>query len=283
MYEIGKYLNPFTDFGFKKLFGNEFNKDLLIDFLNEVLTNKEKIKDLTYQNPEHLPKIKENRKSIVDLYCENDRGEKFIIELQNIGHHFFKDRSVYYATFPIQEQALKGKKWDYHLKAIYTVCILNFSFEDEENAKRYYREIKLMDTHTKSVFYDKLTFYYLEVPCFDKTEAELETNFDKWMFVLKHMHKLQEIPKKLQTKLFKKLFKEAEIANLNSSQMKLYEENLKIQWDEYSILKSQKEDGRIEGRIEEKLMIATELKKNGVALHLIVKSTGLTKEEVEKL
>ena len=183
----------------------------------------------------------------------------------------------------LNEKTLKGKKWDYHLKAIYTVCILNFSFEDEESAKRYYREIKLIDTHTKSVFYDKLTFYYLEVPCFDKTEAELETNFDKWMFVLKHMHKLQEIPKKLQTKLFKKLFKEAEIANLNSSQMKLYEENLKIQWDEYSILKSQKEDGRIEGRIEEKLMIATELKKNGVALHLIVKSTGLTKEEVEKL
>ena len=161
MYKIGKYLNPFTDFGFKKLFGNEFNKDLLIDFLNEVLTNKEKIQDLTYHNPEHLPKIKENRKSIVDLYCENDRGEKFIIELQNIGHHFFKDRSVYYATFPIQEQALKGKKWDYHLKSVYTVCILNFSFDDEESAKRYYREIKLMDTHTKSVFYDKLTFLSL--------------------------------------------------------------------------------------------------------------------------
>ena len=144
-----------------------------------------------------------------------------------------------------------------------------------------------MDTHTKSVFYDKLTFYYLEVPCFEKTEAELETNFDKWMFVLKNMDKLQEIPKKLQTKLFKKLFKEAEIANLNSSQMKLYEENLKVQWDEYSILKSQKEEGRKEGIIEgkhvERLTVAKEFKKNGVALHLIVKSTGLTKEEVEKL
>ena len=112
--------------------------------------------------------------------------------------------------FPIQEQAVKGKDWDYHLKAIYTVCILNFGFEDEKDVKRYYREIKLMDTQTHSVFYDRLSFYYLEVPRFTKIADELETNFDKWMYVLKNLHHLDNIPKNLQNKIFKKLFKEAE-------------------------------------------------------------------------
>lgn len=108
-----KYINPFTDFGFKKLFGTEFNKELLIDFLNQVLGSREQIKDLTYLNTEHLGKTPAHRKAIFDLYCENETGEKFIIELQNVKQQFFKDRSFFYATFPIQGQAPKGEIWDY--------------------------------------------------------------------------------------------------------------------------------------------------------------------------
>ncbi len=283
MQKIGKYIHPFTDFGFKKLFGTEFNKDLLIDFLNEVLGSREKIKDLSYLNPEQVGKSKGARKSIFDLYCENERGEKFIIELQNIGHRYFKDRSIYYSTFPIQEQAVKGKDWDYRLKAVYTVCILNFGFGDEEDIKRYYREIKLMDTQTHSVFYDRLTFYYLEVPRFTKTEDALETNFDKWMYVLKNLHQLERIPSKLQNKIFKKLFKEAETANLNPEDMKAYEESLKEHWDEYSILKSKKEEGIEEGKDVRNFEIATNSIKEGLDNNIISKITGLPIEKIEEL
>jgi predicted transposase/invertase (TIGR01784 family) len=151
-----KYINPFTDFGFKKLFGSEYNKDLLIDFLNQVLGDREQIKDLTYLNSEKLGKTQSDRKAIFDLYCENEQGDKFIIELQNVPQQYFKDRSIFYATFPIQEQAQKGTQWDYNLKAVYTVSILNFSFADTQ--ERYMREVQLIDKATGEVFYNKLSF-----------------------------------------------------------------------------------------------------------------------------
>ena len=100
-----KYINPFTDFGFKKLFGSELNKDLLIDFLNQVLPGKHKIKDLTYARTEQLGNTETDRKAIFDLYCIGENGERFIVEMQKAKQNFFKDRSVYYSSFPIQEQA----------------------------------------------------------------------------------------------------------------------------------------------------------------------------------
>jgi predicted transposase/invertase (TIGR01784 family) len=146
-----KFINPFTDFGFKKLFGSEPNKDLLIDFLNELLRTKEKIKDLTYKTTEHLGSTDLDRKAIFDLYCENVKGEKFIVALQKVKQKFFKDRSLYYATFPIQEQAQKGE-WDYQLKTVYCVGILDFVFDDEDKDKLVVDEVKLISLKTGKVF-----------------------------------------------------------------------------------------------------------------------------------
>lgn len=268
-----KYINPFTDFGFKKLLGSEFNKDLLIDFLNQVLGDREHIRDLTYLNTEKLGKVQSDRKAVFDLFCENEKGELFIIELQNVAQQYFKDRSIFYATFPIQEQAVKGKQWDYNLKAVYTIGILNFSFADSQ--ERYLREINLIDKQTLEVFYDKLTFIYLEIPRFKKEEADLVTHFDKWMFVLKNLHQLQDRPKKLQEKIFEKLFNQAEIAQLTPEDMKTYEESLNTYWDNYSILETAKKERDIE--------IARRLKKKGVDIDVIAETTELTKEEIENL
>jgi predicted transposase/invertase (TIGR01784 family) len=278
-----KYINPFTDFGFKKLFGSEFNKDLLIDFLNQVLGEREHIKDLTYHNTEQQGRTETDRKAVYDLYCENDRGDRFIIELQNVYQQFFKDRSIFYATFPIQGQAVKGGRWNYELKPVYTICILNFSFADRSGQERYIREIQLMDKQTQEVFYDKLTFIYLEVPRFRKEETELVTQFDKWMFVLKHLHQLQDRPVKLQERIFEKLFKQAETANLTPEEMRTYEESLKVYWDNYSVIETAKHEGRQEGRQEGREEVARELKKLGASIDMIRQSTGLTKEQIEKL
>ncbi len=219
-----RFINPFTDFGrfaarFKKLFGTEFNKDLLIDFLNQVLGDREQIYDLTYLNAENQGRTQEDRKAVFDgpasrMYYENELGEKFIIEVQNVYQEFFKDRTLFYATVPIREQAVKGRKWDYRLKEVYTVSILNFCFPDSFDKGRYVREVKLMDTATHEIFYDKLTFFYLEVDRFNRTEEELKTHFDKWLYVLKNLHWLGEVPKKLRDKIFVKLFNQAEVANL---------------------------------------------------------------------
>jgi len=275
-----KYINPFTDYGFKRLFGEEPNKDLLLDFLNVLLKEEEgEIKDLKYLKGEHLGASEVDRKAIFDLYCENEKGEKFIVELQKTKQNFFKDRTVYYSTFPIREQA-KRADWNYELKAVYTIAILDFVFDEGKNEPNKYRyDIKLTDIETKKIFYDKLSFIYLEMPKFNKTVEELETRFDKWLFVLRNLNKLDRIPDKLREQIFDKLFETAEIAKFTPAQIQSYEDSLKYYRDLKNSLDTAKEEGREERAFE----IAKELLKNGVNIETIVRSTGLTKEQVERI
>ena len=171
-----RYANFYTDFAFKKFFGTEANKDILISFLNSLFDGQEVVEDLEYLNGEQLGPTALERKAVFDVYCRNDKGDRFLIEMQKADQNYFKDRSIYYSTFPIQEQAVKGS-WNFRLDKVYTIGILNFTFDD--NAPDYYHhEVQLMDTHTKKVFYDKLTYIYIEMPKFQKTEEELETLFD---------------------------------------------------------------------------------------------------------
>ena len=289
-----KYINPFTDFGFKKLFGSEFNKELLIDFLNQVLGEREHIYDLTYLNTENQGRTMADRKAVFDLHCKNEKGDYFIIELQNVGQQFFRDRSIYYASLPLQAQAPKGAAWDYRLKSVYTICILNFAFPDLQGP-RYIGEIQLMDKGTFEIFYDKLTFIYLEMPNFQKKEEELENHLDKWMYVLKNLSRLQDRPRALQEKIFERLFSAAEIAQLNPSEMKAYDESLKTLWDNYSTLETAKQEGLAQG-IEEGLAkgiekgaylkaitIAKEMKKEGLPVAQIARFTGLSQQDIEGL
>ncbi len=130
-----KYVNPFTDFGFKKIFGEEARKPLLLDFLNALLPETEKIIDLSFKNNEQLGQTNLDRKAIYDLYCENEKGKKFIVELQKAKQNYFKERTIYYSTFPIREQAEKGE-WKYNLKAVYCIGILDFIFTTMKRSQK---------------------------------------------------------------------------------------------------------------------------------------------------
>ena len=145
--------------------------------------------------------------------------------------------------------------------------------------ERYLREVQLLDKHTFEVFFDKLTFIYLEMPRFKKREEDLVIHFDKWLYVLKNLHKLQARPQKLQEKVFEKLFAEAELAKLSPDEMRTYEESLKVYRDYYSIIETAKNEGRQEERIE----LAKRLKYRGMDIEIIAETTGLTKEQIEKL
>ena len=278
-----KYLNPFTDFGFKKLFGEEVNKDLLIDFLNTLLVGEQQIKDLTYLKNEHLSSNYNARKGIFDLYCENEKGEKFIVEIQKAKQDFFKDRSVYYSTFPIQEQAKLGK-CNFELKAVYTIGILNFIFEDHKSEPdKLMHKIKLSDIEKKTVFYDKLTYIYLELPKFIKEENELKTQFDKWLYVLKHLQNLQNRPKALQERVFEKLFKAAEIAKFTLQERQEYEDSLKYLRDFTNIVDTAREEGETKGETKKAIEVAIQMLKDEEPIEKIIKYTGLTRDEIEKL
>ena len=288
-----KYVNPYTDFGFKKLFGTEINKDLLISFINSLLHGREVVKDLTYLNTEHLGISETDRKAVFDVYCENEKGEKIPVEMQRGIQQYFKDRSLYYATFPIREQGQKGE-WDYQLKAVYIIGILNFTF-DKDNDNYFHHEVQLLDNKTKEVFYDKLTFIYLEMPKFNKTEDELTSMFEKWLFVLRNLSRLMERPKALQERIFTKLFEAAEIAKFTKLEYDSYEESLKAYRDWKNTIDTEKkisweeghekgrEEGFEEGQEKKTIEMARNLKVKGIPINIIVECSGLTEEEINAL
>lgn len=301
---IDKYINPHTDFGFKRLFGSEFNKELLISFLNAMFHGEQNVQNVTYLNSEQLGDRVDARRAIFDVYCENDKGEKFIVEMQNVYQEFFKDRTIYYSTFPIREQAQRGGDWDFHLTPVYTIGLLNFNFADGlENAKRWHHEVKLMEVDTHEVFYDKLTYIYVEIPKFDKKETELVTMYDKWMYVLKNLSKLMQRPAALQERVFTRLFEQAEIAKFNKQDQKLYEDSMNAYRDIVNAIRTAEKkkyaegeaeglakglakglvEGRAEGRAEGIVEVAKKMLDKGMAAALVAEMTGLPLDEVSNL
>ena len=294
-----KYINLFTDFGFKKIFGEEASKPLLIDFLNALLPHADQIVDLNLKNNEHLGQTDLDRKAIYDIYCENEKGEKFIVELQKAKQNYFKERTIYYSTFPIREQAEKGE-WNYNLKAVYCVGILDFTFDDYESEpekSEVEHTIKLKNQNGK-VFYDKLTFIYLEMPNFKLSESELRTRLDKWLYFIKHLEDFQTIPAIFSDEIFNQAFEKAELAKLAPADWDKYEYSLKIFRDNKAVFDYYDtaidgafvegklkgfNSGILAGKLEGKLEIARNLKTLGIDVEMISKSTGLTKEQIEKL
>lgn len=162
MLPTGRFIDPFTDFGFKRLFGSEPNKDLLIDFLNQIMGEEKQITNLTYNQTEHFGHSDENRKVIFDLLCTGSNGEQFIIEMQRVRQEYFKDRSLYYSSSLVTQQAPKGgPKWNYNLKPVYLIGIMDFSF-DETHSEQYLHRVQLMNSETFEIFYDKLGFVLLK-------------------------------------------------------------------------------------------------------------------------
>ena len=288
-----RYVNFYTDFAFKKLFGTEANKDLLISFLNAMFDGREVIRDLRYLNVEHLGHIVEDRKAVFDVYCETDNGDRILVEMQKASQDYFVDRSIYYSTFAIQEQAPQGK-WDFRLKRVYAIGILDFCF-DEDNPEYFHHEVKLIDTKTRKVFYDKLTYVYLEMPKFRKTEEELVTLFDKWLYAIKHLVTLMERPAALREAVFSRFFEQAEIARYTPEEQRGYRESQKEFWDIYSIMTTKYKEGRAEGRaegrkegiaigkLEATLASARAFIGKGIPRDVVQQTLGLTDEQMESL
>lgn len=279
-YTEERYISLLTDFGFKRIFGTKPNKDLLIDFLNSLFNGEQVVKDVTFLNSEHVGDVHTDRKAIFDVYCENEKGEKFIVEMQNAYQTYFKDRSLYYATFPIREQAQKGEGWNYKLKHVYVVALLNYDMSDPAfSDDTINHDIGLLDKQTHRVFNDKLTFKYVEISKFNKRIEELKTNYDKWLFVLQNLSRLDCQPEYLKTAVFNRLFAEAEIAKFTRAELREYEDSLKAYRDIKNSLDSAEEKGERKKAIE----IAKNLLEMGMPIDNIMKATGLSLEEIAKL
>ena len=246
-----RYISLLTDFGFKRIFGTAMNKDLLICFLNSLFNGRQVVKDVSFLNPEKVGDLYTDRKAIFDVYCEGENGEKFIVEMQNAYQTYFKDRALFYSTFPIREHAPKGNEWDFKLNHIYTIALLNFSMNEEAFDKEEIRHhVQLCDTATHQVFYDKLEFIYVEISKFNKSLEELETLYDKWLYALKNLYKLTRRPKALYDKVFDRLFEEAEIARFTPQEQREYEASKMAYRDIKNSIDTAKREGKEEGLAE---------------------------------
>lgn len=290
--KVGVYIDPLTDFGFKKLFGTEPNKDLLIALLNSIFRGRKNIVDLTYNKNEHHGETKDEGAAIFDLTCTGDDGERFIIEVQRGKQGNFKQRAVFYTSRLISEQAPKGRRseWAYDVKEVYFIALLEDFTLDARNDSRYLHDICLSERETGKVFYDGLGYIFIELVNFVKTEEEAETDLERWLYVLKNMNSMDKVSLYTRKPIFEKLFNVAEYANLTKEEKVMYDASLKQKWDNKAVLDYAVNEADLKARREErakaeaeKLDIAREMKNDGISVEQIAKFTKLTAKEIEKL
>lgn len=290
------YIDPMTNFGFQRLFCQEDSRDILKQFLFDVLELAHPIQEVTHLLPAQLPVMLNERMSVYGFYCIDEVGQTFVVEIQRGSQTFIPDRVLYYSTFPIIHQARKGTSWQFELIPIYCIAILNFTLDI---GAEYLRRIQLMDVDKKEVFYDKLTYIYIELPNFGLQPEELVTEADRWIYLLQNMPELQDIPAELAKESFTKAFEIAREAALSPRERLLYEASLKSARDAYAELVSARDkgltegraegrvegraEGRAEGRIEVRQEIARSMLARNLELKLIMDLTGFTAEEIARL
>jgi predicted transposase/invertase (TIGR01784 family) len=277
-----RYINPYTDFGFKKLFGEEANKDVLIDFLNAVLPEERQIETLTFRNPGNMPDPPTQRLARFDIFCRSKTDEQFVVELQRVPQHYFRDNSVFYSTFqPRNEDSVDD--WDLYLKKVIFVAILNFRYDKKKDREKFLHEMTLQNQDGE-LLYEKLYPYFFQLPIFTKTESELhtlefKTRKDKWFYFIRNLEYFDNLPVVLQDPIFECAFKAADCRKFIPCELEAYERDLKIYRDNYAVL----ETARVEGKIKIQKEIAAKMKTMGFSSEDIAKATGMSIDEIEKL
>ena len=304
---MSKFINPFTDWGFKYIFGK---KEFLINFLNSLFEGEHVITDIRYLNNERLPEQIGMRKVIYDIFCETESGEHIIVEMQNRWQEHFQDRALFYMSKSIVSQGVRSTEWNYELTAVYGVFFTNFLL-DREQTDHFCRDVMLIDRHTGKVFNRKFRQIYIELPRFLKRKEDCENFFEYWIYNLINMNKMDEISFKDKQEIFSRLEKVASQANLSDEDRVRYEAEWKIYNDYFNTIESAKkraneegreegraegreegreegraegrEEGIAEGRAEEQLKLAKGFKEAGTPISVIAKVTGLSIEAIEAL
>ncbi len=287
---VGRYVDIMFDRGFKRIFGKESNKDLLISLLNEILPEL-RIRDLTFINTERQGLSIESKNSTFDVYCTTDDGTKVVVEVQVKNQHNFAERALYYASLPILDILNSGD--DYRFPPIYVVALLDFEIErhPEGEEENYEYRYSIREDRTGSLLTNALHFVFIEIGKFRKTEKELVTNKEKWYFCFREMHRLDGMPKELKTKLFERLFHVAEVASLPKEEQIEYIKEMRTERDtrnqivyarDMGILEGEAR-GRAEGEAKGKADTALAMLANGLDIALVSKCTGLSEQQIQEL
>ncbi|NJN66082.1 MAG: Rpn family recombination-promoting nuclease/putative transposase [Chloroflexaceae bacterium] len=299
-----RFIDPTTDYGFKRLFGRRNSpesKEILRHFLFEVLALPHPITDLVYLPTEQIPDSMGERTGIFDIYCTDATGQHFLVEMQRNRRSYFKERALYYATFPITQQVQRGDEGPpFKLLPIYVTSILSFRMDDEPD---FLRRIQLANVATGQVFYQGLTFVFIELPKFTRALTELTTGTEKWLYLLSHMATLDVVPEELAVEPYTLAFRAAEEGALSREEWMFYQGSLKQLRDERSLYYTGLEEGRIEGleagierghragltegmeegQVRKSREMARAMLADGMDRALVARYTGLSEAELEDL
>lgn len=278
---MGKFINPFTDIGFKRIFGQEFSKPLLLDFLNNLLKGEKVIKNIKFLDKEQPAEYKDDRSLIYDIFCETEDGERIIVEMQNKEQPNFIDRCLYYYSQAITRQGEKGAEWRYRIDAVYLIAFINFKMDGL--GEQFRTDVVLYDMQQKTVFTDKERFVFLQLPKFNKEADECENDFERWIFVLKNMEVLDRMPWAAKDSVFRKLAEIAEVSNMSKDDRIKYDSALRHYRDTLSVLQGAKDSGRKEGREVGRKEVAKKMKSAGIPITQIIEFTGLSAQDIERL
>ena len=291
---MSRYIDPLTDFSFKRLFGSEPNKDILISFINSIFRGRKHIVDLVYNRNEYTGAAESIGSVIFDLTCTGDDGSQFLIEVQRTDQDNIKRRMLYYSGKLIADQAPKGRRseWNYQISEVYVIVLLDGFALKNSDGSRYLHDICLCNRETGEVFYEELGYFYLELVNFVKGEGELATELDKWLYVLNNMSKMEKLPLYLRKPIFEKLFDISEYSKLNTEERNMYDVSLKRRWDEYNVRETARRrgleeglaqglsEGRIKGIMEGRMEGAEESRKEFV--RNLITSFGFSDEQIAK-
>ena len=307
------YADLRNDFMFKKAFGQ---KDIMIPFLNDILET-DKIRDIEYRNVEQLGFDAESAKIYYDNYCHCIDGKDFIVEMQRRSQKYYRERMVFYSTYPIQHQYVEAKRkysespdqklpfsFKYRLCPVYIISITDFSLEHEPTwtENMFVSRYSIRENSTGELYCDTLNFVFVELPRFRKALQQKSAVAEKWAYVFNNITTLTEVPEELSEKYFQKLFESAKIANFTSNEQMSYIESQKMKYDYENVLeyaveqatekgfsegeaKGRKEgraEGEAKGRAEGVASVISKLLKSGFAADAIASATGLSITDIQK-
>lgn len=286
--KAGRYMNPLTDFGFKKIFGE---KDIMIAFLTDLLNPKVPIEDVIFIDKELAEDEEEQRGVIYDLRCKAADGSEFIVEMQNKKQTNFSDRIIFYLSRAFSAQGKRKAEWDYKLSPVYGVFFLNFHLKGMK--MQSVRTVQLRVDETGEVFSEKLKVFTLELPDYrDKPMEYPKTRLEYWLYNLANMETMEtQLPFQSQQPIFSKIGGLSELLNMSEEDRKKYYRSLDDYWTDICVMESAVEEGYEKGMekgIEKgikktKMETALKMKRCGFPMEQIVLISGLSEGEIEKL
>ncbi|WP_265036746.1 Rpn family recombination-promoting nuclease/putative transposase [Wolbachia endosymbiont (group A) of Anomoia purmunda] len=279
---FSKFLDPKNNFAFKRIFGTEKNKDILVHFLNDILglTGEAEIKDVDFLSPIQKPEIAAKKESIVDVLCRDSTGVQTIVEMQVARTTGFEKRAQYYAAKAYSSQANVGGQYQ-DLKEVIFIAITDFVlFPDQPE---YKSDHVTLDKKTFEHDLKDFSFTFIELPKFPKTkEDQLENIVEKWCYFFKYASETSEEDLKKvvgSDVIIGKAYNELNRYNWSEEERFTYDQDKKREDDNLSCIMQSRIEGKIEGKIE----VAKNLLKAGISIDIISQTTSLPQAKIEQL